>query len=264
MCYIRTDNKDPSAMPSPAAGLGQTVDLASPAVDTAMNRGSYRPKVSLVKSILNPVINFLPRLGSKKRYGQDPEGIIAPRTPVRGSPLHTPVDLPMPENYFPWGGGSSSNGETSTSTPSSASRVSRPGSASGSASLGRVGGIGIGLGRPGDRGKTPPPPRRVQSEMMTAGLNPRGVATRNGVAAVPDSMAVGSDGGAGAGSGVRGRGMSEEPESIRRTGLGAAGRSTPMRPESPSMSLGPERGVPLGGAEIVDTKGKAQPKRKDD
>jgi hypothetical protein len=241
-----TDAQDPSAAPSPAAGANQTVDLASPAVESALHRAAYRPKISLVKSILAPVINYLPHLGSKKKYGQDPEGIIAPRTPVRGSPLHTPVNLPMPETYFPWNGNGS--GETTSSTPSS--------SRSGSGSLGRASGtgIGIGIGRPG--GRTPPPPRRVQSEMMTTGLNPRGIATRNGVAAVPDSMLPGTGTG----------GYTEEPvpDSIRRTGLGVAGRSIPRRPESPSMSLGPERGVRLGGAEIIETKGQAQPRRKDD
>jgi len=110
--------------------------------------------------------------------------------------------------------------------------------------------MGLGKGRPSIPGqKTPPPPRRVQSEMMTSGLNPRGIATRNGVPAVPDSVVSG---------GVNGNGKTEESDLTRR------GRGIPSRPSTPSMSLGPDRGETLGRAEIVDTKGQAQPKRKDD
>lgn len=104
--------------------------------------------------------------------------------------------------------------------------------------------MGLGKGRPSSI-KTPPPPRRVQSEMMTSGLNPRGIATRNGVPAVPDSVGVPGGGGG---------------EEIKR----ARGTKTPSRPSTPSMSLGPDRGEALGRVEIVDTRGQAQPKRKDD
>jgi hypothetical protein len=107
--------------------------------------------------------------------------------------------------------------------------------------------MGLGKGHPGQ--KTPPPPRRVQSEMMASGLNPRGIATRNGMPAVPDG-----------GGGIPGvGGVGGDTEMSRRTG-----RSTPSRPSTPSMSLGPDRGEVLGRVEIVDTKGQAQPKRKDD
>lgn len=105
--------------------------------------------------------------------------------------------------------------------------------------------MSLGKGRPSIPGqKTPPPPRRVQSEMMASGLNPRGIATRNGLPAVPDGS-------------VPGDGMGGESD-LRRT------RATPSRPSTPSMSLGPDRGEVLGRVEIVDTKGQAQPKRKDD
>jgi hypothetical protein len=84
--------------------------------------------------------------------------------------------------------------------------------------------------------------------MMTSGLNPRGIATRNGVPAVPDG--------------------SDEPEVTRRkspmrsnTGVGV-GAGTGKA--GPSMSLGPERGEILGDREVVETRGIAQPKRKDD
>jgi len=79
--------------------------------------------------------------------------------------------------------------------------------------------------------------------MMTSGLNPRGIATRNGAPAVPDSAGIPSGG-----------------EDMRR----GRGTRTPSRPSTPSMSLGPDRGEALGRVEIVDTKGVAQPKRKDD
>ena len=82
--------------------------------------------------------------------------------------------------------------------------------------------------------------------MMTSGLNPRGIATRNGAPAVPDSAGIPVGGSAG--------------EDMRR----GRGTRTPSRPSTPSMSLGPDRGEALGRVEIVDTKGVAQPKRKDD
>lgn len=41
-----------------------------------------------------------------------------------------------------------------------------------------------------------------------------------------------------------------------KVGLGAAGRSAPQRPSSPSMSLGPSRVEPLGDPEVVVSKSK--------
>lgn len=227
---------DKTAPPTPS-GQGQTVDLASPALEQSLKKATYRSKSSLVKSVLMPVIDYLPRLGSNRKGRQDPEGIIAPRTPVRGSPLHTPVNMPsVSTTYFPWNGSTTGSDDTSSlSLSRSQSRTSSP-----APGLGLH--MGIGKGRPGQ--KTPPPPRRVQSEMMTQGLNPRGIATRNGAPAVPD------------GAGSVGGGYTDEPTTIRR--------STPSRPSTPSMSLGPDRGEVLGRVEIVDTKGQAQPKRKDD
>jgi hypothetical protein len=231
---------DPTAPPTPS-GQGQTVDLASPALEQSLKKATYRSKSSLVKSVLMPVIDYLPRLGSNRKGRQDPEGIIAPRTPVRGSPLHTPVNMPsVSTTYFPWNGSATGSDESSLSMPMSRSQSRTSSPAPG---LGLQ--MGLGKGRPGQ--KTPPPPRRVQSEMMTQGLNPRGIATRNGVPAVPDGTgSTGSTGG----------GYTEEPTTMRR--------STPSRPSTPSMSLGPDRGEVLGRVEIVDTKGLAQPKRKDD
>lgn len=220
-----------------------SVDLASPA--DPMHSVPTRAKSSLVKSILNPVIDYLPKLGSNRKRAA--EGLIAPRTPIRGSPLHTPVNMSIQTNYFPW------NGEDGSSQSMSGSA-----SGSGSLSLSRTNSpglihMGLGKGRPGSipGQKTPPPPRRVQSEMMTSGLNPRGIATRNGVPAIPDGS------GSGSGAGVIGI-PGVESDMSRRTGR------IPSRPSTPSMSLGPERGEALGRVEIVDTKGQAQPKRKDD
>lgn len=199
------------------------------------SRYGSRSSTSLVKSILNPVISLLPRVGGKRRQ---PDGLIAPRTPVRGSPLHTPVS--MPNGYFPWGADDSSSSlSASASGSGSGSTPSRP----------SLGISSLGQGHP----RQPPPPRRVQSEMMTSGLNPRGIATRNGFPAVPDSAIAG---------------MVDEPDEVelatRRIGLGAAGRSAPRRPNSPSMSLGPRGNGIIGGAEVVEVKGQAEPKRKHD
>jgi hypothetical protein len=213
---------DQSVPPTPSS-----IDLASPS--DPITHIPPRTKSSLVKSILNPVIDYLPKLGSNRTRAA--EGIIAPRTPVRGSPLHTPVNMSIQTNYFPWNG--SEEGSSISNSNSNSNSNSRNSPVPGSMQ------IGIGKGRPTSI-KTPPPPRRVQSEMMTSGLNPRGIATRNGAPAVPDAAGVGED--------------------MKR----ARGTRTPSRPSTPSMSLGPDRGEALGRVEIVDTKGVAQPKRKDD
>jgi hypothetical protein len=230
--YVERNEKltpDQSVPPTPSG-----IDLASPS--DPITHIPPRKKSSLVKSILNPVIDYLPKLGSNRTRAV--EGIIAPRTPVRGSPLHTPVNMSIQTNYFPWNG--SEEGSSISNNSNSNSRNSPvPGSIA----------MGIGKGRPTSI-KTPPPPRRVQSEMMTSGLNPRGIATRNGVPAVPDAVGIPGAGGGGGGTG----------EEMRR----ARGTRTPSRPSTPSMSLGPDRGEALGRVEIVDTKGLAQPKRKDD
>ena len=142
-------------------------------------------------------------------------------------------------NYFQWNGNGSEEGSSLSNSNSNSNSNSRTSPGPGSIQM------GLGKGRPSSI-KTPPPPRRVQSEMMTSGLNPRGIATRNGAPAVPDSVGVPGGGGVGTG------------EDLRRT------RGTPSRPSTPSMSLGPDRGEALGRVEIVDTRGQAQPKRKDD
>jgi len=212
-----------SAPPSPT-GLGpQTVDLTSPALGQAVLRKQQRSSTSLIKSLLVPVVSLLPRLRSRRR---NPEGIIAPRTPVRGSPLHSPVT--MPANYFPWGEETNGNGNGNSA---SSSRSSLSPDVSRSSHIGRS-------------NTPPPPPRRVQSETQTQGLNPRGIAVRNGVPAIPDSV------------------LTAEPDgmdSTKKVGLGISGRSIPKRPESPSMSLGPTGLEKLGGAEIVE-----RPKKKND
>ncbi|EIW72930.1 hypothetical protein TREMEDRAFT_67140 [Tremella mesenterica DSM 1558] len=136
---------DHSAPPSPAQSA---VDLSSPGTYATPSRSRSRvpASTSLVKSILMPILSVLPTI--RRRGAKNEEGIIAPRTPVRGSPLHSPIQ--MPPSYFPWGddSGSSSSAFTSSGlTPDTGIGISRPGSAN----------------RPRN---TPPPPRRVQSEAV--------------------------------------------------------------------------------------------------
>ncbi|WVQ82845.1 hypothetical protein IAT38_004980 [Cryptococcus sp. DSM 104549] len=133
---------DNSAPPSPS---DPHVNLASPGPS---QRSRPRASTSLVKSALTPLLSLLPRLRGRAR--RNSEGLIAPRTPVRGgTPLHSPSG-----SYFPWG-------QEDPGTPG--------------------GGMGNGsLGLTPDRMRTPPPPRRVQSEMQVTtkgALNPRAPGT---------------------------------------------------------------------------------------
>jgi hypothetical protein len=70
------------------------------------------PKSSLVKSILAPILSLLPRIGGGRK--RNDEGIIAPRTPLRGSPLPSP--RLAPQGYSPWGVSEGAN--TGSLTPS--------------------------------------------------------------------------------------------------------------------------------------------------
>lgn len=106
--------------PGTPSGLGPSVDLTnSPRalgkLDTSGTHDYFAPqaRTSLVKSVLAPVFSLLPgavRGGGRKR--QHDEGIIAPRTPLRGSPMPSPrlsaVNLSLPgpptgpTSYTPW------------------------------------------------------------------------------------------------------------------------------------------------------------------
>ncbi|WWD22718.1 hypothetical protein CI109_107211 [Kwoniella shandongensis] len=193
---------DPTSSAPPSPG-GNTVNLSSPGVGVRQPAPKRR---SLIKTALDPVLSILPRLRSSSRRKNE-EGLIAPRTPIRGSPLHSPVQ--MPQSYFPWGSDDSAN-PTTSSTPTHNT-------------------LGHGSNLTPDRARTPPPPRRVQSEIqITKGAtgNPRGIATRNGKPAFP---------------------LDENAEIVE-----APRRQAPIRPTTPSMNLGPR-----GGLEQELTKRKA-------
>jgi hypothetical protein len=245
-----------------------TVDLASPALSSLQRvQPQYKHKTSLVKSILSPMVSLLPRIRSRSSKRQESsEGLIAPRTPVRGSPLHSPV--PMQQSYFPWGEESpSSSNSKSNSNPNSIHKSSHNPSPEPSSSSRQSLGVTSAMGSSSrgssiSRMKTPPPPRRIASEANVLGVNPRGIATRNGVPFASDQVAT-------AGSEVLQ--THTPPSSISATGSSAldldlggesgrsgAGRSghSSSSTNNPSMSLGPERGEPLGGAEVVVVKSK--------
>ncbi|WWC57631.1 uncharacterized protein I303_100163 [Kwoniella dejecticola CBS 10117] len=169
---------------SPSANPN-SVDLSSPGFSAPgssspthrqMRRGS---STSLVKSVLNPLLSLLPRV--RRNVRKNEEGIIAPRTPIRGSPLHSPVLMPSSSrsnsnanSYFPW----ASSDDSATANISNLNLNHNH----------NLGVSGIGNGSPSSRSTTPPPPRRIQSEIQisknthvpTPNNNPRGIATRNG------------------------------------------------------------------------------------
>ncbi|KAK8844728.1 hypothetical protein IAR55_006578 [Kwoniella newhampshirensis] len=185
---------DPTSSAPPSPG-GNTVNLSSPGPGGIRPTSLAPSRKSLIRTALDPVLSFLPRLRSSSRRKNE-EGLIAPRTPIRGSPLHSPVH--MPQSYFPWGSdepSAATSSLTSSSTPTHGQKLSA------------------------DRARTPPPPRRVQSEIqVTKGSgNPRGIATRNGTPAFP---------------------VEGETEIVE-----APRRQAPIRPTTPSMSLGPRGGV---------------------
>ncbi|CAD6575810.1 MAG: hypothetical protein TREMPRED_001498 [Tremellales sp. Tagirdzhanova-0007] len=194
-------------------GGANAIDLATPlGGPPSYRQARARSSTSLLKSILVPIISLLPRLRTRRR---NDEGIIAPRTPVRGSPLHSPVD--MPQTYFPWGNDlpPSSNTPNQSKYPSNLA----PNSA---------------IGRPFKMN----PPRRVQSEIQVSkGIaNPRGLATREGKPVVTDAQL-----------------MEEAGEIVSTVGMSSGRVDSSSRPSSPSMSLG-SRGLDLlGGAELVDS-----------
>lgn len=99
------DNVLPSQGDIPSTPSGRAVDLGTPTANASasLDGSSARSfpfptaRTSLVKSILTPVLSLLPRLRGGKR--KDFEGIIAPRTPLKGSPQL----MPTTTGYSPWG-----------------------------------------------------------------------------------------------------------------------------------------------------------------
>lgn len=209
-----------SAPPSPGG-----INLSSPALHGSPSRLSTLPRTSLLKSILVPIVNLLPRI--RRRSGKrDDEGLLAPRTPIRGSPLHSPVHMGGSSGgYFPWGGESSrpgtpsyGNGNTSLSPETAKNRPQ------------------LQLPRPTG------PPRRVQSEVYInkgSPANPRGLATRNGVPVATDDMLRSETADLGSTAIASGSVL----------GLSGAGA------DGPAMSLGPRGSERVGGAEVLESTG---------
>ncbi|GHJ88290.1 hypothetical protein NliqN6_4692 [Naganishia liquefaciens] len=132
--------------PGTPSGLGRTVDLSSSphrphlSLDIQSGKGydylssqshphttTSRGPTSLVKSLLAPVLALVPGARRTSRGRQHDEGIIAPRTPLKGSPLPSPrlsgMTLSAQQShqgssgtYSPWGEGSGS-GNGSYATP---------------------------------------------------------------------------------------------------------------------------------------------------
>ena len=184
-----------------------------------------RTSTSLIKSLLTPMIFLIPSLRTRRK---NDEGIIAPRTPVRGSPLHSPVQ--MSSSYFPWSEDTSANNYATALSPDSARNP--------------VPGLQLGPSRKG----SPAPPRRIQSEAQVtkSAVNPRGIATRNGKHVVSDAELV------------------DEPESVlnERVGKSMEGAEDGGADDSrsPTMSLGPKGREVLGGVEVVESLKHAKPK----
>ncbi|OCF42189.1 endoplasmic reticulum protein [Kwoniella heveanensis CBS 569] len=247
------DNVIPSFGDATASPGPNTVDLSSPGVGQ-QHRGSgtqspthrqlrTRSSTSLVKSVLNPLLSLLPKIKRSSRNRGNEEGLIAPRTPIRGSPLHSPVIMPQStsqSSYFPWG---SSEDQSGLSGNSFSPFHSHSNSGSGSSSAGGAGGSGSGNLTP-DRARTPPPPRRIQSEISISKgtgspstVNPRGIATRNGRPAL-----AGPSAGAGAGAGAGQLASDYGAEGI----IEAQKRTSPLRLNT-SDSTGLGVGSPAGG-----------------
>nr|ODN87005.1 endoplasmic reticulum protein [Cryptococcus depauperatus CBS 7841] len=100
---------------------------------------SRSSSTSLIKSALLPLLSLLPRIRSRSKKNE--EGLIAPRTPTKGSPLSSPAL--RPHGYSPWG------------------QEPAPGTASGYATPTRS--------LTPDRLGTPPPTTRSQSGLLVGG-----------------------------------------------------------------------------------------------
>lgn len=113
--------------------MGSTVDLSSHAAPPPRSRS----KVSLVKSVLVPVVNLLPRLGKR---GRNNDGLLTPST-------RSPAASISGEGYRPWGHDGSGNSTPPLFSPASVypNLATETRSASG-------------------RHTPPPPSRRIPSE----------------------------------------------------------------------------------------------------
>ncbi|KAJ9124074.1 hypothetical protein QFC22_000869 [Naganishia vaughanmartiniae] len=118
-------------IPGTPSGLGETVDLTQTPggqrtlgkIDTMgthdyfAGAGTAPARRSLLKSVLSPVLSLLPgrRTGSSR---QNAEGIIAPRTPLRGSPMPSPRLGPVPMSRQPSFSNAAWNDDVSPATGS--------------------------------------------------------------------------------------------------------------------------------------------------
>ena len=209
------DRGDSSVPPTP--GSTRAIDLTTPSGSagpgTSHRELRVRTSTSLVKSLLLPLVSLLPRIRSRRRAE---EGIIAPRTPVRGSPIHTPVM--MPQTYSPWGDDRPPTPIYGALNPDHSNL----------------------------RPRTPPPPRRVQSEAQVGknSINPRGVATRYGQPVVSDAELLGEEL----------DNLAQRPSQMSRSGsLNGDPQANALGP--PKMSLGPSGGELLGQREILESNG---------
>ncbi|KAH8083508.1 putative endoplasmic reticulum protein [Filobasidium floriforme] len=162
------DNVLPSqdTIPGTPSSIPGQLDLGTPKEFPHPTSKSFTytvPRTSLVKSILAPLLSLLPRIGTRTK--RNDEGIIAPRTPIRGSPMPSPII--QPQGYSPWGAvpdslglGGSSN--TSTLTP-------------------------------GGGGMNAPPPRRTASEVNVSGSTGSSVMPRRSVSPGGVSMSLSPD-----------------------------------------------------------------------
>lgn len=90
-----------SAPPTPSGGAIDLTSMSASQSKTPNGAAANLPHDSLVKSVLAPVLAVLPRIRGRRRGRVADEGIIAPRTPLRGSPLPSP--RLGPSTYSPWG-----------------------------------------------------------------------------------------------------------------------------------------------------------------
>ncbi|GFZ44571.1 Protein SVP26 [Saitozyma sp. JCM 24511] len=216
------------ALPSSISSNPPSPSMHGGVIDLNTPRGSLSPRprssASLVKSVLAPLLALLPRL-RRRSAKRDDEGLLAPRTPIRGSPLHTPVNMSQ-QSYFPWG-----SDDAIPSVPLGPSYSSGGGGGSGSS-------LTPDSARTSGR-QSAPPPRRVQSDaQINKSPNPRGLAVRNGKPVFTDAQLTGEPESLGDGSHA-----ADSVGSTSQLGLNGV--------PQPRMSLGPQGDARIGQAEIV-------------
>ena len=155
----------PSSIPG-QFDLGTPKDGFPPAGVNSRSYAYIAPRTSLVKSILAPLLSLLPRIGGRSK--RNDEGIIAPRTPLRGSPMPSPGI--QPQGYSPWGAPDGPGGANNL-TPGGASVGGLSPSSSFSNSVANramLSPLKINA----------PPPRRTASEINVSGATGSSVAPR--------------------------------------------------------------------------------------